>query len=142
MSPLVLFRVSTWFALFFIPVIPVSFKHYVACPNCKRLDQVSKADIERARAQASPITPGHDVTVGTSGQPATLEHAVNEWAMAGPSPSVASGAGPAPASFSVTESAPPTPPAGWYPDPAGGSNQRYWDGECWTEHTTPTPPSP
>jgi Protein of unknown function (DUF2510)/zinc-ribbon family len=140
MSPLVLFRVSTWFALFFIPVIPVSFKHYTACPNCKRFDQVSKADVERARAQESAVTPGHDVTAGTSSQPATLEHAVNEWAMAAPGPSVVSGAGPAfpPASFPVTESA-PTPPAGWYPDPAGGSNQRYWDGERWRSTRRPHP---
>ncbi len=43
MSPVALLRVSTWFALFFIPVIPVSFKHYTVCPNCKRLDPVSKA---------------------------------------------------------------------------------------------------
>lgn len=143
MSPVALFRVSTWFALFFLPVIPVSFKHYTACPNCKRLDQVSKADVERARAQESSMTPGRDVTADMSSQPTTLEHAVNEWATAVPA-SLPSGTGPAlpPASFSVTESAPPTPPAGWYPDPAGGSSQRYWDGQRWTEHTTPTAPSP
>lgn len=23
------------------------------------------------------------------------------------------------------------PPAGWYPDPTGGSDKRYWDGEQW-----------
>ncbi len=23
------------------------------------------------------------------------------------------------------------PPAGWYPDPAGGSDKRYWNGEQW-----------
>lgn len=27
------------------------------------------------------------------------------------------------------------PPAGWYPDPAGGSDQRWWDGVGWTQHT-------
>jgi hypothetical protein len=25
-------------------------------------------------------------------------------------------------------------PAGWYPDPYGTSQQRYWDGTVWTEH--------
>lgn len=25
-------------------------------------------------------------------------------------------------------------PAGWFPDPAGGASQRYWDGRAWTEH--------
>lgn len=26
------------------------------------------------------------------------------------------------------------PPAGWYPDPAGGAGLRYWGGSAWTEH--------
>jgi uncharacterized protein YxjI len=26
------------------------------------------------------------------------------------------------------------PPAGWYPDPTGQFQQRYWDGSVWTEH--------
>ena len=26
-----------------------------------------------------------------------------------------------------------TPPAGWYPDPTGAAQQRYWDGHQWTE---------
>src|ERR1700733_7326337 len=54
-SPLVLFRVSTWFALFFIPLIPVSFKHFTACANCKRLEPVSKAQVESARAHEDPM---------------------------------------------------------------------------------------
>jgi hypothetical protein len=35
-------------------------------------------------------------------------------------------------------------PAGWYPDPAGGASQRYWDGAAWTAHTAPAvgPPQP
>ena len=35
---------------------------------------------------------------------------------------------------------PPTPP-GWYPNPAGGGGQRYWDGTRWTEHQTSQPPA-
>ena len=27
----------------------------------------------------------------------------------------------------------PLVPAGWYPDPGGGSEKRYWDGEAWTK---------
>jgi len=36
--------------------------------------------------------------------------------------------------------APPSPPAGWYPDPdtANGSSVRYWDGFAWTPQTQPT----
>jgi Domain of unknown function (DUF4328)/Protein of unknown function (DUF2510) len=40
----------------------------------------------------------------------------------------------------------PGAPPGWYPDPAGGSGQRWWDGYDWTEATVaavpPTPPPP
>lgn len=28
------------------------------------------------------------------------------------------------------------PPAGWYPDPSGRHEQRYWDGKGWTGHVS------
>ena len=31
------------------------------------------------------------------------------------------------------------PDAGWYPDPAGSNQLRYWDGAQWTEHFAPGP---
>lgn len=33
------------------------------------------------------------------------------------------------------------PEAGWYDDPQGGGGRRWWDGERWSEHTTPPPGS-
>ena len=40
----------------------------------------------------------------------------------------------------------PGAPPGWYPDPAGGPGQRWWDGYAWTEATVlpqqPPPPPP
>ena len=30
--------------------------------------------------------------------------------------------------------------AGWHPDPSGQPGLRYYDGQRWTEHFTPTPP--
>ncbi len=33
-----------------------------------------------------------------------------------------------------------TPP-GWYPDPSGGSGQRYWDGTQWTDQHQPAQPA-
>lgn len=30
--------------------------------------------------------------------------------------------------------------AGWYPDPQGAPQNRYWDGARWTEHTAPLDP--
>lgn len=31
---------------------------------------------------------------------------------------------------------------GWYPDPAGSGQQRYFDGNSWTTNFAPTPPAP
>jgi Protein of unknown function (DUF2510) len=49
-------------------------------------------------------------------------------------------ASPAPAAAPVTpEPAPaaaPAVPAGWYADPAGRFELRYWDGGTWTEHVS------
>jgi hypothetical protein len=42
------------------------------------------------------------------------------------------GAGP-------TEPSPVNPPAGWYPDPAGGFFERFWNGAAWTDQTRPYP---
>ena len=40
----------------------------------------------------------------------------------------------------VTAPASPAPvvttPAGWYPDPSGRFEMRYWDGTAWTEHVS------
>ena len=49
---------------------------------------------------------------------------------------VAAEPAPAPAPPSPPP-APATPsiPAGWYPDPAGRFELRYWDGNAWSEHT-------
>lgn len=141
MSPLVLFRVSTWFALFFIPLIPLSFRHHAACPNCKRVDVVSKADIERARAQEAAIkTGGQEATVDVAPRTATLERAVNQWAAVGQAQAGAMDAAPVSTTSSATPAAaspPPVAPAGWYPDPVGNAGQRYWDGRQWTEETGP-----
>jgi hypothetical protein len=40
-------------------------------------------------------------------------------------------------SVSSTSAPAPSPPAAWYPDPAGSGGQRYWDGASWTGHVQP-----
>lgn len=43
----------------------------------------------------------------------------------------------------MTNTSGPTTPAGWYPDPAGSANLRWWDGSAWTAHLAPPPiPAP
>lgn len=36
----------------------------------------------------------------------------------------------------VAAAATPAVPAGWYGDPAGRFELRYWDGSTWTEHVS------
>jgi hypothetical protein len=39
----------------------------------------------------------------------------------------------------VTDPTPGLPPAGWYTDPGGLPQQRWWDGLTWTENVQPEP---
>lgn len=145
MSGLYLWRITTWFALFFIPVIPVGTKHVTVCPNCKRQQGVSKEIVAEARAReaAAPAaaawppataaiahpTPG---AAAQQTQPLSLEAAVNQWSAPGAAPAITPGGGPPPGVVPV----PPQVPPGWFPDRAAGV-QRYWDGRQWTGHTAP-----
>jgi hypothetical protein len=43
---------------------------------------------------------------------------------------------PTPAPAPVQAYAPQLPAAGWYPDPSGAYQQRYWDGQRWTAQTS------
>jgi hypothetical protein len=50
----------------------------------------------------------------------------------------ASAPSPAPAPSAPTPAPAPvvTTPAGWYPDPSGRFEMRYWDGQQWTEYVS------
>ncbi len=60
------------------------------------------------------------------------------WAVA-PEPAPAAAATMAPIStpaYQPAAAATPAVPAGWYADPAGRFDLRYWDGGAWTEHVS------
>lgn len=91
-----------------------------------------------AAAEAAAVTP----------EPAAAEPAVAEpagWALApepAPQPAAQPAPEPAPAPAPQPEPAPapapapatPAVPSGWYADPSGRFELRYWDGSAWTEH--------
>lgn len=77
--------------------------------------------------------------------PLTPESPVSEpagWAVAPESASPTTSAaatGMAPISAATQQpvaAATPAVPAGWYADPAGRFDLRYWDGNTWTEHVS------
>ncbi|MGD0742833.1 MAG: hypothetical protein ABSA31_06040 [Acidimicrobiales bacterium] len=47
---LVLQKVTRWFTLFFIPVVPVHFRHVTVCPNCKALRDVPRGQLEHMKS--------------------------------------------------------------------------------------------
>jgi Protein of unknown function (DUF2510) len=54
-----------------------------------------------------------------------------------PAAAAATVAAATPAAAATPEPAPtPAVPAGWYADPAGRFELRYWDGSTWTEHVS------
>jgi Protein of unknown function (DUF2510) len=99
-------KITRWFTLFFVPVIPFGRKYRSVCIQCGLILEMPKAAAEE---MASGISTGAEAT---------------------PDPV----APPLPSSASTPESA--MPPAGWYPDPAGSHGQRYWDGRAWTEEVS------
>ncbi len=80
-------------------------------------------------------TPGADSSGwGATASPAAPSSPVSSVPSYDPGPSSAPAAAPSytPAPASAT----PAVPAGWYADPAGRFELRYWDGGAWTEHVS------
>jgi Protein of unknown function (DUF2510) len=73
-------------------------------------------------AAYTPTTPGTEAVAAGAATPA----------------SAAAAATPAAAAAAATPAAAAAPavPAGWYADPAGRFELRYWDGSTWTEHVS------
>jgi Protein of unknown function (DUF2510) len=96
-------KVTRWFTLFFVPVIPFSRKYHSVCIQCGLTLAIPKAAAEE-------ITSGLPPGVGASPDPV---------------------APPVPTLTSTPDMA--LPPAGWYPDPSDSQARRFWDGQAWTE---------
>ena len=95
------------------PGASTQFDEHGRCAGCGR---EVRADLGHSHAQGCPVDPAHHV-------PTT--HDVYRREARG-----SQGSAPG---FSAS----PLPPAGWYPDPWGGPQLRYWGGVSWTEHTSP-----
>jgi hypothetical protein len=68
-----------------------------------------------------------------SSAPATVIAGIGDYSSSSPAATPAYQAAPAAAPAAA---ATPSVPAGWYADPAGRFELRYWDGGTWTEHVS------
>ena len=94
---------TRWFTLFFLPVIPFSRKYRSVCIQCGLTLEIPKDTAEEIVTRSAQTGAVPNDTVSP----------------------------PLPQTF--PKSGAVTPPAGWYPDPAGSNARRYWDGQAWTE---------
>jgi hypothetical protein len=152
-----LVKVTRKFSLFFVPLFPAGRPRYFTL--CAQCGLHMPWDKETAEAAAQQHGAGFG-TVGAGAGASSVAGPVT-WPGAGPGPvgrpdgwsgagsgagsgadsGLGSGPGPvlppdpvAPPLRPVTSLplAAPTAHPGWYPDPAGESDFRYWDGSAWT----------
>jgi hypothetical protein len=137
-----LVKVTRKFSLFFVPLFPVGrARYYTVCAQCGWHVPWDKETAEAAAHQHGAFGSagvgagaGAGPVGGAAGGPAGAPGA-------GPGLGLGLGLGPvlppdpvAPPLRPVTSLplAAPTANPGWYPDPAGESGFRYWDGSAWT----------
>lgn len=80
--------------------------------------------------QTGVVTPGAQSAPAAATQPQAVAPVAVAPAAVAPVAVAPAAATPAPAAVA------PAVPAGWYADPAGRFELRYWDGGTWTEHVS------
>ena len=137
--------IRSWFRLFFVPVVPYRTRHVLLCPTCSRGFELT-ATQGRVAADLAAGRPDGARPDGPRAAALAEELGLRPADAAGPLPTGPPPPGPPPPGPTPTgpppperpvQAAPPTAPAGWYPDPYGEATQRYWDGQRWTGGTIP-----
>ncbi len=44
-----LLKQTSWFEIFFIPIIPYNIKHYLVCPVCERVMELNKRQVQASK---------------------------------------------------------------------------------------------
>jgi hypothetical protein len=89
----------------------------------------SSWDRADSREAAKASTPSEPAGWGTAPESSSSSTAAS-WGATGATAQQATPSTPA------TAQTTPSVPAGWYTDPAGRYELRYWDGSAWTEHVS------
>jgi hypothetical protein len=93
-------------------------------------DDVDSSTVEAVTAPVEDVAPVIETVAPVAAEvPAAVEP--SGWGSAQTTVGTPVVPTPAPAPAPVV-----TTPAGWYPDPSGRFEMRYWDGSAWTEHVS------
>lgn len=87
-------------------------------------------------ATTKPEPTGVQPAVGTSTFQPSATPTYDPSPAATPAAATPAAASPAAAATPAAAAPAPAVPAGWYADPAGRFELRYWDGSTWTEHVS------
>ena len=69
-------KITTWFTLFFIPIIPIGFEYVEICPNCGNGHKMSKRDfMEKLAAPTEVYDAPADPFIPDQEQPAAAPEA-------------------------------------------------------------------
>ena len=137
---------TRWFRLYFIPVLPLSKSHVLMCPICSNGAVLHRNDLPRVKAlnevavqfEAKAVSEEEfQRAVAAYGQGHVPELLASAQPPIDAAARSTSGSGPA-----MLEPVPVAlgPPSGWYPDPSGAEQLRWWDGKGWTDHVKPVEP--
>lgn len=64
-APRILVRITNWFSIFFIPLIPYGAKYVLLCPLCRDAQEVSGEDLQDVLNGLKPMDDGDEVNPAT-----------------------------------------------------------------------------
>jgi hypothetical protein len=146
---------TRWLRLSFLPILPVAKVHLLLCPICNHGPEISRDELPRLQALSTVAEQYQRHSVSEDDYRRAVEVYAAGATPALPAPTLQMPSRPAPAGLDVTvrgssgpsgpvplEPVPPAtrPPAGWYADPGGSSQLRWWDGKGWSSHYKPADP--
>lgn len=126
-----------------VEVEPVAADEEAPEPEPEKIEEESQPAVSEPSGWAiapEPAAPASEPSVPAAAVIPSYQPAITPTPATSPSAMGPSAVSPAAASAASVAPAAPTPavPAGWYADPAGRFELRYWDGTTWTEHVSRT----
>jgi hypothetical protein len=122
------FRVTSWFRLFWVPLVPYRRQEFLICPICRTRFGVSAGQREAVQQMIARTAQRDRGALPESDYSATVR---DFWALlGGGAPQVAVSPAPQVAVSPAPQVA--VNPARWAVDPTQRNEERFWDGTGWS----------